>query len=274
MAEGSGVHAFDLATALTLGADGLWHGATSDDYWNMVGPFGGWVAAVLFRAAFDHPERQGLPVALTVNFCAALAKGDFTVAARAVRTNRSTQHWTMELSQDGAVCATGTALMGARPETFVHRPATAPDAPAHEALDRYPVMGLGWLNRYDIRFAEGAFPGEGGADGLGQTRSLLRVRDDPPRPLDHVSLAAFCDIFFGRIMHVRRRMVPFGTVSMTAFFHASENDLFGQGDRPLLGRTDARIFERGYHDQSSELWSADGTLFATSHQVVYYRDPA
>ena len=69
-------------------------------------------------------------------------------------------------------------------------------------------------------------------------------------------------------------MVPFGTITMTAFFHASEADLARQGDAPLLGLADARIFERGYHDQSAELWSTDGRLLATSHQAVYFRDPA
>ena len=101
---------------------------------------------------------------------------------------------------------------------------------------------------------------------------MLRVANDPPRPLDFVGLAALCDIFFGRILHVRRRMVPFGTVSMTAFFHASPEDLAAQGSAPVLGVADARVFERGFHDQSAEIWSANGRLLATTHQAVYYRD--
>ena len=43
---------------------------------------------------------------------------------------------------------------------------------------------------------------------------------------------------------------------------------------PVLGTADARSFERGFHDQSAELWSSEGRLLATSHQLVYYRDPA
>lgn len=270
----SGAHPFDLATRLDLGPDDVWRGTTSDAYWNMVGPFGGLVAALLFRSAFDHPARQGLPVALTVNFCAALKKGDFTIRARPARTNRSTQHWTMELAQgDDGVFATGTAIFGARPETFSHFPAAAPRAAPFEGLERAAVHGSDWVGRYDLRFAEGALQRAGTGDDAGSARSLLWIREDPPRPLDFVGLAAMCDIFFGRIIHVRRRMVPFGTITMTAFFHASEADLARQGDAPLLGLADARIFERGYHDQSAELWSTDGRLLATSHQAVYFRDP-
>jgi acyl-CoA thioesterase len=260
---------------LILGPDDVWHGTMGDAYGNMVGPFGGLVAALLFKAAFDHPDRQGLPVALTVNFCAALKKGDFTIRARAARINRSTQHWTMELAQgDDGIFATGTAIFGARPETFSHFPAAVTQAAPFDSLERALVHGSDWVGRYDLRFAEGALDRTGTGDDVGSARSLLWIRDDPPRQLDFVGLAAICDIFFGRIIHVRRRMVPFGTITMTAYFHASEADLARQGDAPVLGLADARIFERGYHDQSAELWSTDGRLLATSHQAVYYRDPA
>jgi hypothetical protein len=268
------LHPFDVATALHR-VDDAWRGQTSDAYWNMVGPFGGVVAANLFRAAWDHPERLGEPVALTVNFCAALAKGEFAVVARPARTNRSTQHWTMEMSQgDGGAVATATAMFGTRPATFEHRPLTPPAAPPFEALSRFPTSGLGWVDRFDFRFAEGApdWNGGGKSDGIAPARSVLRVANDPPRPLDFVGLAALCDIFFGRILHVRRRMVPFGTVSMTAFFHASAEDLAAQGAAPVMGVADSRVFERGFHDQSAEIWSANGKLLATTHQAVYYRD--
>ena len=272
LATHGATHPFDVATALQR-VDDAWRGRTSDAYWNMVGPFGGIVAATLFRAAYDHPERLGEPVALTVNFCAALAKGDFAVVARPARTNRSTQHWTMELSQgDGGAVATGTAMFGARPATFEHRPLSPPDAPPFEALPRFPTSGLGWVDRFDFRFAEGAPDWSGKNADLAPARSVLRVASDPPRPLDFVGLAALCDIFFGRIIHVRQRMVPFGTVSMTAFFHASAEDLAAQGAAPVLGVADARVFERGFHDQSAEIWSASGRLLATTHQAVYYRD--
>lgn len=266
-------HPFDAATALERVADHAWRGRTSDAYWNMVGPFGGVVAANLFRAAYDHPERAGEPVAFTVNFCAALSKGEFAVLARPARANRSTQHWTMEMSQgDGGAVATGTAMFGARPDTFAHRLTAPPEIPPFEALPRFKASGLGWVERFDFRFAEGAPDWGGQGEEIAPARSVLRIASLPARPLDFVGLAALCDIFFGRIIHVRRRMVPFGTVSMTAFFHATAEDLAAQGTAPVIGVADSRVFDRGFHDQSAEIWSADGRLLATSHQIVYYRD--
>ena len=95
-------HVFDQAIALTALGDDRFEGHTSDAYWNMVGPFGGITAATALNAVLQHPALLGQPVALTVNYAAALAKGRFIVVARAARTNRSTQHWSIEIRQDDA----------------------------------------------------------------------------------------------------------------------------------------------------------------------------
>ncbi len=93
-------HPFDSAVRLAPDGDCAWHGHTSAAYANMVGPFGGVTAAQALNAVLQHPQRLGDPVALTVNFAAALADGPFTVLARPARTNRSTQHWVLEIQQE------------------------------------------------------------------------------------------------------------------------------------------------------------------------------
>ena len=266
-------HPFDVATDLVSAGDDRWLAQTSEPYWNMVGPFGGLVAALLFKSAYFHRAREGEPVALTVNFCAAVAKGEMEITAKPARTNRSTQHWTMAMVQNGECVATATAMFGKRPETFAHRPARPPEVPPAADLPRMPWPGSGWIERYDLRFAEGP-PFWTGKSDEPSSRSTLWIANDPPRPMDFVGLAALTDIFFGRIIHIRQQMVPFGTVSLTSYFHATQADLDEFGADPVLGTAEARIFDRGFHDQSAELWSADGRLLSTSHQLVYYRDPA
>ena len=93
------LHAFDQALALTAQGPDRFLGHTSPAYWNMVGPFGGITAAVVLNAVMQHPARLGEPVTLTINYAAALIPGAFTVQARAARTNRSTQHWVIEVMQ-------------------------------------------------------------------------------------------------------------------------------------------------------------------------------
>src|SRR5580704_17529528 len=93
-------HLFDEATRVTAG-DSRWQGQTSPDYWAFVGPFGGATAATVLRALIEHPERAGDPLAVTVNYCAPISEGPFDLDVRLVKANRSTQHWSVELSQNG-----------------------------------------------------------------------------------------------------------------------------------------------------------------------------
>jgi acyl-CoA thioesterase len=72
---------FDAAMRL-FAADSRWRGRTSPDYWGLVSPFGGFTAATMLRALTEHPQRAGDPVALTVNFCAPIAEGDFDLDVR------------------------------------------------------------------------------------------------------------------------------------------------------------------------------------------------
>src|ERR1700710_1501788 len=98
-------HLFDEATQVVAG-DSRWQGRTSDDYWAFAGPFGGVTAATILRGLMDHPQRAGDPLALTVNFCAPIAQGAFDLDLRLVKANRSSQHWSVEMTQGGAVVAT------------------------------------------------------------------------------------------------------------------------------------------------------------------------
>lgn len=267
-------HPFDDAIRLQPAGDDRWTGATHADYANMVGPFGGVTAAVLLNAALGHPQRQGDPIALTVNFAGPVADGAFEVEARPLRTNRSTQHWTLLLSQDGVPCAAASAVFAQRRPTWGAKEALPPAGlPPASDLPRAPVQGRpAWVRRYDMRFAPGD---EGfGLDGVEQAHSESRlwVRDEPPRPLDFASLASVADSFFPRVFVRRRRFAPIGTVTLSTYFHADAAQLAAQGDRPLMATARAQAFRDGYHDQTATLWSDDGHLLASAHQMVYYRD--
>jgi acyl-CoA thioesterase len=130
------MHAFDHAIALEVVDDDVVRGTTRPEWVNMVGPFGGVTAAILLRAIQVHPDCLGEPVALTVNFAAPIADGDFEISRRAPRTNRTNQHWIVELSQDGAVKTTATAIFGIRRDTWSDTQAVPPAAPPPEQISR------------------------------------------------------------------------------------------------------------------------------------------
>jgi acyl-CoA thioesterase len=267
-------HVFDAAIALDPTSANTFTGATHPAYANMVGPFGGTTCAVLLNAALRHPQRQGDPVALTVNYAAALADGAFTIEAHPVRTNRSTQHWSVSLAQDGAVCATASAVFALRRPTWSTTELAPPQAmPAAASLARAPLHGRPpWVGCYDMRFDEGAMPERFDAQEQAHSRSRLWVRDEPPRPLDFASLAALCDVFFPRIFIRRRRFTPIGTVSLNAYFHADAALLAAQGDRHVLGCARGVAFRDGYFEQAAEVWSDRGALLASTQQLVYFKE--
>jgi acyl-CoA thioesterase len=268
-------HPFDIATHLEVTGDGLFKGTTSDAYWNFTGPFGGTTAATLLQAVMKHPKRLGTPIAVTVNFCAPVVKGGFQIAVREIRTNRSTQHWSMELSQaEAGITATATAVFAERRASWAHQAAKMPDVPAPETLRAIPTQGMmAWLNNYEFRFANGipkrlgTTPNQEPASALSQ----VWINDKPNRPIDFTSLLALSDTFFGRIFVVRGEMLPIGTVSMTTYFHVGAEELAAHGEAPVLGVADANVFNRGYFDQTAELWSQSGCILATSQQIVYFR---
>lgn len=266
------IHPLDQAVALAAQAPGQYRGHTSTRYANMVGPFGGVLASTLLNAVLQHPERLGDPVALTVNFAGPVADGEFTLGARPLRTNRSTQHWFVELTQGGQVASSATVVTATRRETWGATELSFPAVPAPEVLTRMPMIGrTAWTAAYDMRFAQGGLDMETGEESQ-ESVSALWIRDDPPRPLDYVSLAAICDAFFPRIFVRRPKWVPVGTVSLTTYFHADAAALAAQAERPVLAKARGLHFGGGYFDQTAEVWSDGGAVLATSHQVVYYKE--
>lgn len=267
----NGVHPLDEALSLSPLDPRHWQGRTSAAYANMVGPFGGTTAATLLAAVLAEHDLLGEPVALTVNFAAPVADGPFTVVTRALRTNRSTQHWFVEMIQEDATVASATAVTALRRETWGETDADFPQVPPPgELAPPRPAKRPPWTRYYDMRFVDGEPWGEG--SGGHPSRSRLWMRDEPPRPLDFLSLAALCDVFLPRIFVRRPKLVPIGTVSMTTYFHATGEDLKTVGSEHVLGVAQANHFGRGYFDQSAEVWANSGVLLASTHQVVYYKE--
>ena len=265
-------HLFDEATRVTAG-DSCWQGQTSEDYWAFVGPFGGATAATILRALIDHPDRAGDPLSLTVNYCAPIAQGAFDLDVRLVKANRSTQHWCVELSQGGADVATlATAVFAERRPSWSHQQAEFPGAEPFEQIPPYPKVAASWVRQYDFRFIEGN-PDFGGAkqDLASSAFSKLWTGDRVPRKIDALSLMSMSDAFFARVFHARRELVPFGTVSLTTYFHVDAGDLAAEDISRVLAVADAKIFHKSYGDQSGELWSAGGRLLATTTQIGYFK---
>lgn len=264
-------HPFDIATNLSLN-NGIYYGKTTKHYANMVGPFGGIIAATLLKAVLEHPERKGEPITLTINYAAPVSDGDFTIKATPARTNRSTQHWFIELTQGSNTVITGTAILANRRKTWSATEVEFPRVPSVDDVKQIPLKGLpAWVHNYDMRIVQGA-PDLSKTNNVDNSDSVTIqwIRDEPKRQLDFLSLAAICDAFFPRIFVKRNQLLPIGTVSLTIYFHVDSETLAEHGERELLGNARALKFRDSFFDQTAEIWTPEGNLLAVSSQLVYF----
>lgn len=264
-------HPFDKAIRLDNIDETVWRGHTQPEWANMVGPFGGITSAALISAVANHPDRIGEPLALTVNFAAPIVDGDFDISLRIARTNRTNQHWVAELSQDGVSKTTATAVFALPRDSWVDTQALPPAAaPPEQITPGYLPGVIVWAERYDMRFVEGPPPGEDAQPSPSSTTTLW-VRDSAQRNVDYPALAAVSDIFYPRVFLRRGGMMPAGTISMTTYFLADQQQLDDVGSDYLLCSAHGNRFSHGYFDQSAQVWSRDGALLATTHQIVYFK---
>ncbi|OBJ67690.1 acyl-CoA thioesterase [Mycobacterium sp. 1274756.6] len=263
-------HPFDDAIAAQAAEPGRLRGRTLPAWANMVGPFGGITAAALLHAVQLQPERAGDPLALTVNFAAPIAEGDYAITARVARTNRTNQHWLLELDQDGEVKTTASAVFGVHRDTWADTEAVPPAAAPPERIAATGLPdGIEWARRYDMRFVAGPVPLGGRAEA--DSTTTLWVRDAAGRPLDFAALAAVCDVFYPRVFLRRGTFLPAGTISLTTYFHTDAAELDAVGGDFVLASARAHRFNRGYFDQSAHVWSRSGRLLASTHQLVYFK---
>jgi acyl-CoA thioesterase len=246
-------------------------GRTLPEWANMVGPFGGITAAAIVRAIDTHPDRIGEPLALTVNYAAPVVDGDFDLSLRVVRTNRTNQHWNVELRQDGEAKATATAVFATARETWADTEVRPPGAPPPEEVTPGSMAHVvRWAQLYDMRFVEGAMP-RAGAQPSPSSTTTLWVRDKAQRPVDYPALTALCDVFYPRVYLRRGGVAPAGTISLTTYFLADRRQLDAVGGDFVLATAHANRFSGGYFDQSAKVWSRNGVLLATTHQIVYFK---
>ncbi|RDH09928.1 acyl-CoA thioesterase [Tsukamurella pulmonis] len=263
-------HVFDEAAALEP-IDGGFRAHTHPAYNNMVGPFGGITAATVVAALQAHPEAQGHPLSLTINYAAPIGNGPWDIAITVLRTNRTNQHFTFLIDQGDGAVASGTAVFGTRRDTWGATEIAFPKVGAPEDYPEVPFPEfIEWAKNYETRFIEGSLDIEGEQD---SSVSTLWLRDKPARPLDYPALASITDAFFPRVFLRRGTYLPAGTISLTTYFHASPTELAEQGDDYLLGQARGARFGHGHFDQYAQVWGRNGALLATTHQIVYYKDP-
>lgn len=269
------MHAFDASLDLrpapiaVPGAAATFACRTSDRYRNAIGPFGGWIAALLLKGVLSTPDVRGEPLALDALFIGAMDERDLEVRVHAVRQNRSVGFWRSELWQGGRICAQAQVTLSSARECVVLQDARFPQVPAPAAVAVYanPRTPVPWIDQYIFKPVSGLL--FSGADSMD---SRLWIRDAEPRPLDAVSIAAICDTPFPSPWIRLSAQVPVSTVTYSVYFRATAADWAEAGSGFCLLDTKASLARGGYVDQFTTVWSEQGRLLAQTQQMLWMAD--
>ena len=89
--------------------------------------------------------------------------------------------------------------------------------------------------------------------------------------MDKARLGMVTDNSAPRAMYALGPTVMTTTLSLTAYLHATAEELAAIGDDFILVECEGRVGGGGASDERSSYWSRDGKLLATSEQLAWYR---
>ena len=252
--------------ALRPDGDGRWMAHAQPDHQSITGMFGGWTAGVLLNAVMQAADGTGSPSAMTVSYIGAVTPGDdVVVTTEHLGGSRSINQWRAEVrpTTDDAVLATAVVAVTSRRPSPPHQQLQMPKAPEPDSVERIHAPSPQG-DHSDLRIVSGEY-------GSGDTRSVMWVHDVSGRPVDHLQLAYFADQYAPRSFFFAGGPGPSATLSMSVYFHATDDEIAAVGDDYILNEATGTRGEHSTSGQQANLWSRDGTLLVTTEQLCWYR---
>jgi acyl-coenzyme A thioesterase PaaI-like protein len=253
-------------------APGRWTTVAGPEWRNPGGGlWGGYAIGLCIRVLESEPEAVGEALSLTLTYAAALPAGELDIRTRRLRQGGSVGVWEVELLAPGSdqVGVHAIVTLALRPQTPAFAFAAMPDAPDPQSLPSPDMPGESrhyGAASFERRTLEGFPPTPGGS-----SLSLAWVR---PRhgPLDKAMLGMITDNSAPRAMYALGPSVMTTTLSLTAYLHATTQELAEVGDDFILVECEGRVGGGGASDERSSYWSRSGKLLATSEQLAWYRE--
>ena len=262
----------DVAMPLTAAGPHRWTTHAGPQWSNPGGGlWGGYAIGLAIRVLDAESDAKGEALSLTLTYAAALPSGDLDVRTRRLRQGNSIGVWEVEIlpAGSGQVGAHAIVTMGRRPSTPPFEFAKMPDAPDPMTL---PTLEFAEASQhygssaFERRTLEGFPPAPGGG-----SRSLAWVKSRRG-PFDKAMLGMVTDFSPPRSMYALGRTISTTTLTLTAYLHATEEELAAIGDDYILIECEGRVGSRGASDERSSYWSRGGKLLATSEQLAWYRE--
>ncbi len=252
---------------LTTRGPGLYSAPTDRRYWNQIGPFGGWLAALAVTALQREAPAGWTIKAVSLQFLGRLPEGLIDIDTERLRVQRrvAALRVTLRAAGDASAAVTAEAVFApaAMASTAIALPRPALPAPA--ALPRLDALDplAAFVGTFDHRVAFGApWAGQRQARSGGWLRSRL------PLPSAPAALLMLADAWFPPRWATLTEPVPVSTVSMQVVFHDA-----GTGS-PALDDFFAACYQEdarteGFGLERGALWWPDGRLALTMQQLTW-----
>lgn len=257
---------FETDTALQSHASGHFTGRIDRGWWVQRGPNGGYVAALLLRAAtrlVDDPARR--PRSFTAHYLAPPAEGPVEVVAVLERTGRSLSTVSVRMSQGEVTVALATvALSVARPgPTFADGvlPEVAP--PDQLPAGSRPAL-IPMAERFDTRQVVGEPPFAGGAQAA--TGGWIRLEE--ATQIDEHVVVTISDAWPPAVFSRLSAFAAVPTIDLTVHFRNAPDGL--QESDYCFVRFRTRFLAEGFLEEDGEVWAPDGRLLALSRQLAAF----
>ena len=267
-------NAFDAATAVQRSAEGRYTGDIHPGWTHGGKPNGGYLLAILARAAADAVAAAGAdhphPLVATSTYLSAPDPGIVDVEIDVLRVGRSASQLRGRLSQDGKPCVESVltlARLDPDAEPRFHDVEPVPVPPWEECEGGFrttpEVEGAmdGALERRLDPATSGFFRGE--PTGRGEFRGWLRFHGREPDPL---ALLFVADGFPPATLDLGSTgWVP--TLELTVYVRALPEP------GPLRVRQYTRLVQQGFFDEVCEIWDSRDRLVAQATQLAGVRFP-
>jgi acyl-CoA thioesterase len=265
---------FDRDTAVRRLAEGEFEATLDRGWWIVVGPNGGYLAAILVRAlAATVGDASRAPHSLTVHYVSPAREGAVRIATRVERAGRSLSTLSARVEQDGALVAVALAAFAAERPSPAFADLRMPEVPPPESLTPLAIPAertVPMREQMDTRYALGEPMRASSAEAI--AGGWIRTRD--PRIADYAEIALLCDAWPPAVAQHRAlasaplRGMP--TIDLTIHFRAPV-PADARPDDFYLGVFRSRTLRAGFVEEDGEVWTRGGLLLAQSRQLAMLR---
>ncbi len=252
--------------ALYATGEGSYRGYADPDNEAGTGMFGGWTAALLLKSVLCDPRAAGESAALNVNYIRRIPpKSELTVTCAQLGGSQAVATWRADIFVESreAPSATAHIVLANRRDSEAFTERKPPEAPDPETLPMiHPPASFG--QRVDMRAWTIPF-------GHDHSHSALWIRERSGHPVDHVLLAYLSDAYPPRILMRSKGPRPSSTLTLSASFYASAEELAAIGQDVILSEAVGTRAAASTIGAQLNMWSRSGALLATSEQLCWFK---